>query len=234
MEVILKDQQIKELITIRDSISILSRLIFNRELNSPARSIVNLNQDVFTFTCGADLHNSVQGFRFYISTKGKSNTDQITYDETTQTHKLIEINARWGANSAICLSIGQKQGINPMMLYIEALRDDSNPLRLQSLKPGMVGMSMIEDFLAIRKYLQMKRSSDTKRVDNPMPEFKVLIRSYWDTYIHKTRTLDYFTKAIIDDPKLAVSVYKRLIKMAIKDNGVFVPWGEINYRVSKK
>ncbi len=76
--VILTDCQIKQLISIKDSISIISKLIFNKKLNSPARSIVKLDHDNFTFTCGEDLDNLVRGFRFYISNNDKSNVEQLT------------------------------------------------------------------------------------------------------------------------------------------------------------
>lgn len=157
---------------------------------------------------------------------------QTKYDKKTNTHKLIEINARWGGNAAICLSIGQKLGLNPMIMNIEALTSEKR-LPLKTFRPGIVGMSMIEDLLAIRKYFNMRKKNATKRVDNPMPKLKSLLLSYWDTYTHRSRTTDYFTKAIFDDPMMAFSIYKRLIKMAFNDNGVFVPWGEINHRIAK-
>ncbi|MGE7925724.1 ATP-grasp domain-containing protein [Viridibacillus arvi] len=158
---------------------------------------------------------------------------QTKYDIKTQQHKIIEINARWGANSAILLRVAEKLDVNPILLNIKAFQETESSLPLQTLKPGFVGISLIEDLLAIRKYFSMKSNISQQRLDNPLPKFSELLNSYKYTYIRKDKTFDFFTRAILDDTKMAFSAYKRLIKMAVKDEGMFVPWGGIERRGNK-
>jgi carbamoyl-phosphate synthase large subunit len=153
---------------------------------------------------------------------------QTKYDIKTNTHKLIEINARWGGNAAICIRIGEKQGLNPLHINIQAFKQKNMANQLQTYTPGVVGFSLIEDLLAIQKYFKMKGNKSQIRDDNPLPKLSVLMRSYYKTYFSRKSVVDYYTKALIDDPKVAFSAYRRLVKLALKDNKIFVPWGEIN------
>ena len=151
-------------------------------------------------------------------------TVQLKRDSRDGSHKLIEVNPRLGANARIVVRLALRFGQNLPLLAAQAA---AGPMEraARRLPVGRIGVSPFEDALAIATYRQARR--DAPLDGNPLPPAGRLARSYLDTYVRRRPTVDFYARALVDDPAAALAGLRQTVEVWRGGNTRFLPWGGV-------
>lgn len=145
---------------------------------------------------------------------------QTKRDRRDGQHKLLEINLRLGANARILIPMALRRGFNPMALVLGAERSGA-PLAYPS---GDVGVSPLEDLLALRIYMRARRHRSRLPADNPPPRLGAFLRSYASSYA-PGRTFDWFWWSARRDTRCVLQAYARSRGPLLAARPDLIPWG---------
>lgn len=144
---------------------------------------------------------------------------QVKRDSRDGRHKLLEVNLRLGANARILVPMALRRGLNPIELM---LGGEAAPVLYPA---GDVGVSPLEDLLALRMYLRARRQSPP--ADNPLPSLSVFLRSYLDSYRSAGLTFDWLWGSARRDTRCVFESYARNRRPLLAAVPDLIPWGEL-------
>ena len=145
---------------------------------------------------------------------------QLKEDARDGSHRLMETNLRLGANSRILTRMALRHGFNPVRATLEP-----GAGAMRTFPAGIVGVSPVEDLMAIGTYARARRSARVPP-DNPPPSPSKFARGYARTYLGRSRVLDWFAASLATDPRAVVGSYVRNTPILAGSRPSFIPWGE--------
>jgi biotin carboxylase len=150
---------------------------------------------------------------------------QLKEDARDGAHRLMEVNLRLGANARILTRLGHDYGFNAVLASLRPAPADSCGPR--AFPAGCVGVSPVEDVMAVATYLRARRARRAPR-DNPIPSYGAMLSSYAQTYVCARPTVDWFAASLLTDTRATVGSFVRNAAVLAAAGPDFIAWGEVN------
>ena len=171
-----------------------------------------------------DIMEAAAGFLRALGLQGFVSI-QTKIDARDGQWKLIEVNPRFGNNARIMFRFGT----NLALLCLRIAQGQSCPPA--GYHPGRVGVSPVEDFMALGAYLRERLRRDERDGDpqvhhNPFPTLAAVAKSYLRTYAGRF-TVDYYLASLLRDPSVSFGYYRSLWRSRRAEPRHFVPWGDL-------
>lgn len=142
---------------------------------------------------------------------------QLKEDSRDGVHRLIEINPRFGANSRIVMAMAERAGVNLAQAAVDAHLGE--PVAAGALPAGQLGVSAVEDFIALRSYLRAPESAGRP----PLPAWLgTLVTQHLRPGVIK----DVFWQQRFRDWRAVTSGYRRTLTRDLTGDPGLISYGD--------